>query len=121
MIAEIRRHEGKVAAALEGTMDGRSLDDLLAFHETWIRRLQHERLAHLVTMLAVSLFFLLSLAWALTHFSWAAAALAGLLLILSAAYIFHYFRLENAVQRWYAISDRIRERQQAWSSKERHP
>lgn len=110
MMAEVRRHERFVAAAMARNPEGRGLDELLAFHEIWIRRLQHERLAHLITMLAVSLFFLLSLAWALTHFSWAAAALTGLLLILSAAYIIHYYRLENAVQRWYAISDKLRER-----------
>jgi hypothetical protein len=108
MIKQVRSHEREVAARLEREPAGGELDDLLAFHEVWIGRLQHERLAHLLVMLAVCLFFLLVLAYALAHFSLAAAGLSGLLLILLAAYIIHYYRLENAVQRWYRISDRIR-------------
>jgi len=42
------------------------------------------------------------------HFSLPALVLTGLLLALAVAYVFHYYRLENTVQRWYSISNRIR-------------
>ncbi|MDD8027832.1 MAG: hypothetical protein PHI34_15135 [Acidobacteriota bacterium] len=108
MIKMIKRHERYMAERLEKNPEGAALDELLDYHETWIRRLQHERLAHLIVMLFVCLFFLLVLAYSLGHFSTAAVGLTVMLLALSIAYIFHYYRLENAVQRWYAISDRIR-------------
>ena len=94
--------------ALRTNLEAKELTGLLEFHEIKISRLQHERLAHLITMMFVCLFFLLTLAFTLSRFSPAAVILTILLLALSAAYIFHYFRLENAVQRWYLISDRIR-------------
>ncbi len=113
MIEMVRSHEREVTARLERDLRGSELDELLAFHEVWIGRLQHERLVHLLVMLAVNLFFLLVLAYTLAHFSLAAVGLSALLLILSLAYIIHYYRLENAVQRWYGISDRIRARRRA--------
>jgi len=29
-------------------------------------------------------------------------------MILSGAYVFHYYRLENGMQRWYSLSNQIR-------------
>jgi type VI protein secretion system component VasF len=42
------------------------------------------------------------------RFSPAMLVLTGMLLVMVTAYVFHYYRLENTVQRWYSISNRIR-------------
>lgn len=78
-------------------------DDFLAFHLTQVRFLQHERFIHLLVMLftflAVVIFFLLFLVYqTLPMFS-----LLFIGLILAVFYIFHYFKLENTVIKWYYI------------------
>ena len=88
------------------------LDDqssrLLEYHLRKIEWLQHERLIHLLVtlMFAVLLLFLYGLAM------FREGDLLVLLLVLLVipvlvAYVIHYFRLENAVQRWCHIGDRM--------------
>lgn len=108
MIAEVRRHEADVLGALASGPSREALQELFVHHNRQIAWLQHERLAHLITMLFVCLFAVLALVFALVRFSLPALGLAALLLGLAAAYVWHYYRLENAVQRWYGISNRIR-------------
>lgn len=108
MIDYIKRHECYVLSVLEANPGREALQDLLAYHDKQILWMQHERLAHLITMLFVCLFFLLAFAYTLTSWSLPFIALTALFLILSAAYIIHYYRLENSVQRWYGLSNHIR-------------
>lgn len=103
----LRRHETFVRAALAGEHGALSWDQLRAFHETQIRYLQQERLAHLIVTLFVATFLLLVLGFATTHPSAPAAVAALILLGLLAAYLLHYFRLENGVQRWYHLANAI--------------
>lgn len=81
---------------------------LAEFHEQQIRRMQHERLVHLLVTLFFGLFLLISIGLALFHPGLALAALSLLFLCLETAYVIHYFRLENGVQRWYKLGNRIR-------------
>ena len=110
MIAYMKRHEQAVRDILKAGPDPQTLARLFARHETQIIRMQHERLVHLITMLFVCLFFLLSFGWTITHFAAPYIALTALLMILACAYIIHYFRLENGVQAWYRLSDEISEK-----------
>jgi hypothetical protein len=106
----LKTHELQVREALDGDA---SPDILAALRDTHARRLsllQHERLIHLLVTLFVALFFLLSLGFALSNPGWAAGALALVLLVLTCAYLLHYYRLENGVQRLYQLSDRIEEK-----------
>ncbi len=109
MIDFIKRHEQAIRERLAGKPDAEQLARILAHHEVQIARLQHERLAHLITMLFVCLFFLLSFGYTLSHFTASFILLTTVLLILSAAYILHYYRLENSVQRWYGLANEIDE------------
>jgi len=78
-------------------------EDFLAFHLRQIKFLQHERVIHLLVTLFVSfclivflcLFLVLNLCLLLVPFS--------LFLIMTVLYIFHYFKLENTVIKWYFI------------------
>ncbi len=108
MTRYLKRHERDLLKAMAADPNPQSLKELLAFHDKQIAWLQQERLAHLLTMLFVFLFFVLALAFTLSNFSFPVLALTAMLLILSVAYLFHYYRLENTVQRWYSISNRIR-------------
>lgn len=106
---ELKRHERFVRRVLE---DGRQegLGDVRDHHLRRVADFQHERLIHLLVTLFVALFALLTVGWALVEPSAAAMALAALLLGLTAAYLVHYFRLENGVQRLYRLTVRLDER-----------
>lgn len=108
MIAYIRRHERYIRESLDSHPDKESLDELLAHHDKQIAWIQQEQMAHLITMMFVCLFFLLSFGWTLAHFTVPYILLTALFLILSVAYILHYYHLENSVQRWYVLSNEIR-------------
>jgi hypothetical protein len=100
----IAEHEALVERALA---EGDVSDELAAYHERQVGYLQAERLAHLLVTLAVSGFALLTGLMVPVVGSLPVAALLVVLLALAAAYIGHYYRLENAVQRWYGLSRRL--------------
>ena len=109
MWEELKRHERFVLAALARPgVEG--LAAIRDHHDRRVRDFQHERLVHLLVTLFVALFALLAIGWLLLQPSLAAGALAALLLVLTAAYVLHYFRLENGVQRLYGLSLQLDER-----------
>jgi hypothetical protein len=109
----LKRHEAFIREQLDtppsegATRDWRGL---AAFHGERIARMQHERLIHLLVTFFVVTYFLLVLGFVLLHPDLPGLLLLPLLLSLSAAYLLHYFRLENGVQRWYHLADRLAER-----------
>jgi len=79
-------------------------------HERKLHYFQHERLIHLLVMLTTSLGTLISFFFTLSLDISDFFILTFILLILSIAYVFHYFKLENGVQRLYTLSDQIEEK-----------
>lgn len=110
MIDYMKKHELYVLEILENNPDKEKLRDLLAYHDKQIQWMQHERLVHLIVMLFICFFTLLAFGFSVINTSMASMILCAILLTLSLAYIVHYYRLENGVQRWYLISNKIRER-----------
>jgi predicted RND superfamily exporter protein len=108
MIDYMKRHERYVREMLEKNLSPEALADLLAYHDKQIQWMQHERFVHLIIMLFVCLFTLLTWGFTFVMPSIACFILSALLLILTIAYIIHYYRLENGVQKWYELSDQIR-------------
>jgi hypothetical protein len=108
MIDYIKQHERYVSDCLDSNQEPEKLRELMAYHDKQISWIQHERLAHLITMLFVCLFFLLTFGFTMIHFIIPCILLTALLLVLTAAYILHYYRLENSVQGWYSLSNKIR-------------
>ena len=108
MIEYMKRHERYLKEMLEKNLDREALINLLQYHDKQIQWLQHERFVHLVTMLFVCLFMLLAFGFTVMMPSLPCMILTVILVILSVAYIFHYYRLENCVQRWYSLSNEIR-------------
>ncbi|HSN15310.1 MAG TPA: hypothetical protein VLT61_11800 [Anaeromyxobacteraceae bacterium] len=109
MWEELRRHERFVLGVLSEPAPS-GLAAVRDHHDRRVRDFQHERLIHLLVTLFVALFALLAVGGLLLAPSRAMGALAALLLGLTAAYILHYFRLENGVQRLYKLSLRLDER-----------
>ena len=84
---------------------------LLALHRERLRNLQHERLVHLIVTLMVVLAELFVLDLVLLHpeLGLVPALVMLALVVLLGFYFYHYFFLENTVQRWYRIEDQLME------------
>jgi len=104
----MKRHERYVEEMLDKNLDQEALKDLLEYHDKQIRWMQHERLVHLIVTLFVCLFTLLSFGFTMLKPTIPCFVLLALLIILTVAYIIHYYRFENGVQKWYELSNRIK-------------
>lgn len=110
MIDYMKKHENYVREMLENNPAEEKLRELLAYHDKQIHWMQHERLVHLIVMLFVCFFTLLIFGFAMIRTSVPSMILSVILLILSVAYLLHYYRLENRVQKWYLIANQIKQR-----------
>ena len=119
----LQLHEAFVIACLKGEKGAVDWGQLRVWHEKQLAFLQHERLIHLLVLLTCSVLLVLSIAYLGLSPGLAPFAMAVLLLVLVAAYVVHYFRLENGVQRWYHLSNRLDEKAGLLSARynEEHP
>ena len=84
---------------------------LLSLHLEKLRWLQHERLIHLIVVVMTVFIelFLVDLVVLHPDTNPLAAVLMLGFAVLLGFYFWHYFFLENTVQQWYALADRLRE------------
>ena len=104
-----REHEARVTAAVAA---GEATPELLEEHLRMIAWVQHERLVHLIVTVMVVLCELFTVDLVLLHPELGivpAVIMLGLAVLLG-FYFYHYFFLENTVQRWYRIAEEMRER-----------
>ena len=104
-----REHEARVTAAVE---TGEATQELLEEHLRMIAWVQHERLVHLIVTVMVVLCELFTVDLVLLHPELGivpAVIMLGLAVLLG-FYFWHYFFLENTVQRWYRIAEELREK-----------
>lgn len=104
MTKYMKEHEKYVLDAIK---QKERLNDLLDYHNLQISWLQHERLVHLIVLMITSLLLMLSLIGMILSNNILLLILLILLGLLTFAYVIHYFRLENTIQRWYRISNTI--------------
>lgn len=81
-----------------------SNEELLKFRAEILKRIefyQHERLIHLIVTMSFAVFFLLSLMMYFSARQIGILLLAVILLVMTIAYIKHYYFLENSVQKMY--------------------
>lgn len=83
---------------------------VLKNHREMIKFMQHERLIHLLVTLTFGILSMVSMMFSLVYPSTTLAIIDFLLLILLVPYIFHYFTLENGVQKMYWIDKLIEEK-----------
>lgn len=107
MIRWCREHEAYIEKHLA---DGDDARKLLEWHQKKLAWLQHERLIHLLVTMLTAGAFLFSL-WVTIYMDWNPGAILMdlILLLLLAAYLLHYFRLENTVQHWLRIAEELHE------------
>ena len=81
-----------------------SEEELLKMRAELLQRIafyQHERLIHLIVTMSFGVFFMLSLIMYLTQGGIGLLLLTVIFLVMLAAYIKHYYFLENSVQKMY--------------------
>lgn len=81
-----------------------SEEELLKMRAELLKRIefyQHERLIHLIVTMSFAVFFLMSLGMYFANPQFGLILLSVLLLAMTAAYIKHYYFLENSVQKMY--------------------
>jgi hypothetical protein len=100
-------HEAYIQRCLD---DGEASGALLQVHRLKIRWLQHERLVHLIVLFIVCVLFLFSVWLFIALGNPFVLILVAAALALLGAYLRHYFFLENKVQYWYALHDRLCEK-----------
>jgi len=106
----LKAHERFIHAALDGEFGELPWGEVADFHAKQVARMQHERLVHLLVTLFMGFFLIAAVGLALVRPTLPVAVLIALLFALETAYIWHYFRLENGVQRWYHLANRLDER-----------
>jgi len=84
-----------------------NLEWLLSYHKSWIQFLQHERLVHLLVTLTLAFILIITFSISLFLTNPYLLILFAVLAVLLGFYIFHYYKLENGVQRWYSIYDEL--------------
>ena len=104
-----REHEARVTAAVEA---GEATEELLEEHLQMIAWVQHERLVHLIVTVMVVLCELFTVDLVLLHpeLGIVPAVIMLGMAVLMGFYFWHYFFLENTVQRWYRIAEELREK-----------
>ena len=101
-----RAHEARVTAVAE---DGKATPELLEAHLRMIAWVQHERLVHLIVTVMVVICELFTVNLVLLHPELGivpAVIMLGLAVLLG-FYFWHYFFLENTVQRCYRIAEEM--------------
>jgi len=83
---------------------------ILKHHRETIKFMQHERLIHLLVTLAFGIKFVVVMIFTLIYPNKTLLVIDGLLLVLLVPYIFHYFKLENGVQKLYWIDKLIQKK-----------
>ena len=98
-----REHEARVTAAVK---TGEATEKLLEEHLRMIAWVQHERLVHLIVTVMVMLCELFTVDLVLLHpeLGIVPAVIMLGMAVLMGFYFWHYFFLENTVQRWYRIA-----------------
>ncbi|MBR0399994.1 MAG: hypothetical protein IJH95_04165 [Mogibacterium sp.] len=106
-----RAHEKSITAAM--SKNGVT-SELVELHREKIAIVQHERLVHLIVTVMVVFVELFTVDLVLLHPE--KAGIPGAIVMLGLAvllgfYFYHYFFLENTVQRWYRLLDEMRKKE----------
>jgi hypothetical protein len=107
MNKSIREHISFVKNALQKNEVNFNWRDLSDFNRTQIGFFQHERLIHLLVTLFFGFIFWSSAILELLLNNVGLLIINVILLITLIFYIFHYFSLENNVQKLYKLEDEI--------------
>lgn len=103
----IQTHQKEILEILKSENPKISWKKVLRFHNRFVQYFQMERLIHLIVTMSVALFTLILLVVLVFKFNLYIAIACGLLMILLVAYLFHYYKLENGVQKLYLLDKEL--------------
>ncbi|MBQ0012509.1 MAG: hypothetical protein KBT07_07350 [Clostridiales bacterium] len=95
-----------------GTIDPRKHQEKLAHLNRWLMYFQHERLIHLIVTVLFGLCAIMVFGIFVVTQYWYILPLLLLITVLLVPYIFHYFKLENGVQKLYTLVDEMEKRKE---------
>lgn len=72
-----------------------------------IQFMQHERLIHLLVTMIFAFLLMFGFILILIYFSWIMVIFTGIIFIVEIFYIFHYYKLENGVQKMDRVYDEL--------------
>ena len=107
MVKYLMEQEKILLSALK---DDKNLVEAYEYAKVQIAWLSHERLVHLLVTLFISFVLILAALGFLLLQNPLFGVMAVLLMILVLFYLFHYYRLENGIQRLYKIASQIHAR-----------
>lgn len=104
-----REHQAKVEDFLSSEHSPDEVKKMTEYHLQKIQFLQHERLVHLIVVFftIVITLFALGVVLFLPDTLLASGPIFLGFLVLLAFYLAHYFFLENTVQHWYRLYERL--------------
>lgn len=103
-------YKAQIQHFIDKELEKTSIEEInrtLSNFETQISYFQHERLVHLLVTLTFAIFEIISIVTINIVFSPVMIILSILFLVLLVPYIFHYYFLENNVQEFYKMRDKI--------------
>ena len=106
----MKEYMAQVERFISEELQGATTDQIRMFAEEFDRKLTwfcHERLIHLLVTLAFAMFLLFEIYAAMSMLDLFSGVMSLILLVLTVAYIFHYYFLENSVQKMYIMRDKI--------------
>jgi len=110
MLKNIRDYEKYLTRLLETSEPNMDWRQILAIHDRKISYFQTERLIHLIVTMFVSLFTIISFFTSFFIQRTEILVLSLILIILSFAYLYHYYQLENLIQGLYQYSIQIEQK-----------
>ncbi len=72
-----------------------------------IQFMQHERLIHLLVTILFAFLLMFGFIIMLIYFSWILVVFTAIIFIVEIFYIFHYYKLENGIQKMYRVYDEL--------------
>lgn len=107
MKKRILEYTGRIDELLEAEDESVNWESMVKEHLVQISFFQHERLVHLIVTVLVAIAFILCFGIAMIAESILMFIPAIILFMLFIPYIFHYYLLENQVQKMYEQYDRL--------------
>ncbi len=96
-----------LAREIADSKDSERASENIDYIKIWLARFQHERLIHLIVTVAFSLIAMGCVLYINVCFSIPLGILTLIFVIMSIAYIRHYYILENNVQKLYFLIDEL--------------
>lgn len=100
----MRLHENSVLKALQ---EPTNLDRIEKEHMKQIHFMQHERMLHLMVLCLTTVLLITGVILMFYTVYLPLYILTLIVGVLEMFYLIHYFRLENTVQRWYVLDQKI--------------